>query len=162
MALSVCPSVSSSHLFFIMFLSSYHEIFRSNHHWQKWCPCKKPRSEVKGQGQRSQNKFYPYLGFSMILMIFQSSMTFHDFSRKFHFSRFSRPCGNPDHKIWQMTLKNKRASFLCYFKLRASLPSHIWIQTGGTVRKCPIWVKIDIFFCALWPWNLTDLIAAIW
>ena len=30
-----------------------------------------------------------------LLMIFQSSMTFHDFSRKFYFSRFSRPCGNP-------------------------------------------------------------------
>ena len=33
---------------FTMFLSSYHhEIFRSYYHWQKWCPCKRSRSEVK-------------------------------------------------------------------------------------------------------------------
>ena len=31
-----------------MFLSSYHhEFFRSYYHWQKWCPCKRSRSEVK-------------------------------------------------------------------------------------------------------------------
>ena len=37
--------------------------------------------------------------FPWLLMIFQSSMTFHDFSRKFHLSRFSRPCGNPDWSV---------------------------------------------------------------
>ena len=42
---------------FTMFLSWYHrEIFRSYYHWQKWCPCKRSRSEVKGQGHRCQNK----------------------------------------------------------------------------------------------------------
>ena len=45
---------------------------------------------------------------------------------------------------------------LCYFKLCASFRSHWWIQTGITVRKRPIWVKIDDFFLAVWPWNLTD------
>ena len=29
-----------------MFVSSYHhEIFRSYYHWQKWCPCKRSRSQ---------------------------------------------------------------------------------------------------------------------
>ena len=61
----------------------------------------------------------------MILISFQSFMTFHDFSGKFYFSSFSRPCGNSDLKIRQMTLKNNRAPFLCYFKLCASLRSHM-------------------------------------
>ena len=51
---SVCPSVC--HTFFTMFPSSYHhEIFRSYYHGQKWCPCKRSRSEVKGQGHRGQH-----------------------------------------------------------------------------------------------------------
>ena len=88
--------------------------------------------------------FSKFHDFSMIWMIFQSSMTFHDFAGKFHFSRFSRPCGNPDLEIRQMTLKNNRAPSLCYFKLCASLCSHMWFQTGVTVQKCLIWVKIKI------------------
>ena len=54
----VCPSVCLSvcHTFFTMFPSSYHhEIFRSYYHGQKWCPCKRSRSEVKGQGHRGQH-----------------------------------------------------------------------------------------------------------
>ena len=56
--LSVCVSVRPSvcHTFFTMFPSSYHhEIFRSYYHGQKWCPCKRSRSEVKGQGHRGQH-----------------------------------------------------------------------------------------------------------
>ena len=55
---SVCLSVRPSvcHTFFTMFPSSYHhEIFRSYYHGQKWCPCKRSRSEVKGQGHRGQH-----------------------------------------------------------------------------------------------------------
>ena len=52
------------------------------------------------------------------------------------------PC---DLEIWWMTLKNNRESFLCCFKLCATFHSHRWIQTGVTVRKCPIWVKLDDF-----------------
>ena len=61
--------------------------------------------------------------------------------------------------IWQMTLKNNRTSLLCCFKLCVSFHSHWWIQTGVTVRKHPIWVKIDDFFSLvtlkfdLWPWK---------
>ena len=52
--LSVCPSVC--HTFLTMFPSSYHhEIFRSYYQWQKWRPCKRSRSEVKGQGHRGQH-----------------------------------------------------------------------------------------------------------
>ena len=41
---------------------------------------------------------------------------------------------------------NNRAPILCYFKLCASFRSHWWIPTRVTVRKRPIWVKIDNFF----------------
>ena len=69
---------------------------------------------------------------------------------------FLEPC---DLKIWRMTLKNNRAPLLCYFKLYASFRSHRWIQAGVTVRKRPIWVKIDDFFSRVtlqfdvWPWK---------
>ena len=56
--------------------------------------------------------------------------------------RFVEPC---DLRIWCMTLKNNRAPLLFYLKLCASFRSHWWIQTGDTVRKWPIWVKIDNF-----------------
>ena len=47
-----------------------------------------------------------------------------------------------DLENWRMTLKNNRTPLLCCFKLRASFQSHWWIQTGVTVRKRQIWVKI--------------------
>ena len=40
-------------------------------------------------------------------------------------------------------LKNNRVPVLYYFKLCASFCSHLRIQIGVTVRKRPIWVKID-------------------
>ena len=55
---------------------------------------------------------------------------------------YFEPC---DLEILQMTLKNNRASLLCYFPLCAAFRSHWWIQTGVTVRKRPIWVKFDDF-----------------
>ena len=51
-----------------------------------------------------------------------------------------------DLEIWWMTPKNNRAPLLCYFKLLASFRSHWWIQTGVTVQKRLIWVKIYAFF----------------
>ena len=60
-----------------------------------------------------------------------------------------------DLEIWWMTLENNRAPLLYCFKLCASFHSHQWIQTGVTVRKRPIWVKIEISK-AVRPWNLTD------
>ena len=41
--------------------------------------------------------------------------------------------------------QNNRAPLLCHFKLCASFLSHWTIQTGVTVRKHLIWVKIDDF-----------------
>ena len=69
---------------------------------------------------------------------------------------FLEPC---DLEIWRMTLKNNRAPLLFYFKLCAAFCSHRWIQAGVTVRKRPIWVKIDDFFSCVtlqfdvWPWK---------
>ena len=56
-----------------------------------------------------------------------------------------------DLEIWWMTPKNNRARLL-YYKFCASFQTHQWIQTGVTVQKHPIWVKIDNFL-AMWPWN---------
>ena len=48
--LSVC------HTLFTIFLSSHHhEIFWSYYHWQKWRPCKRSRSKVKGEGHRGHD-----------------------------------------------------------------------------------------------------------
>ena len=64
-----------------------------------------------------------------------------------------------DLEIWWMTLKNNRAPLLCCFKLCASFHSHQWILIGVTVRKPPIWVKINNFFSRVtlkfdrWPWK---------
>ena len=64
-----------------------------------------------------------------------------------------------DLQIWWMTLKNKKAPLLCSFKLCVSFHSHWWIQAGVTVRKRPIWVKIDNYFSRVtlifdgWPWK---------
>ena len=70
------------------------------------------------------------------------------------FDVFIEPC---DLEIWQMTLKNNRAPLLCYFKRCASFHSHRWFQIGDTVRKRPIWVKINDFFqlCDLAIWCMT-------
>ena len=51
-----------------------------------------------------------------------------------------------DLEIWWMTLKNKKAPLLYYIELCASYQSHWWNQTGITVRKRPIRVKIGNFF----------------
>ena len=51
-----------------------------------------------------------------------------------------------DLEIWRMTLRNNRVPLLYYIKLRSSFHSHWWIQTGATVRKCPIWVKFNNLF----------------
>ena len=58
---------------------------------------------------------------------------------------------------WPM--ENNRVPLLRYFKLFASFRSHWWIQTGVTVRKRLIWVKIDDFFSrgnlkfGVWLWK---------
>ena len=56
-----------------------------------------------------------------------------------------------------MTLRNNRVPILYYVKLCASFQSHQWIQTGVTVRKRPIWVKMSDFFvpCNLENWRMT-------
>ena len=56
--------------------------------------------------------------------------------------QFFRLC---DREIWWMTLQKYRTPLLCNFKLCASFRSHWWIQTWVTVRKRPIWVKLDDF-----------------
>ena len=69
---------------------------------------------------------------------------------------FFVPC---DLEIWWETLENNRAPFLYHVKLGASFESHRWIQTGVTVQKHLILVKIIDFLCHVtlkfngWPWK---------
>ena len=71
-------------------------------------------------------------------------------------SAFLVPC---DLEIWWMTLKNNRAPLLYYIKLCASFKSHMWFQTGVTVRKRLIRIQIDNFLSHVtlkfdgWPWK---------
>ena len=64
-----------------------------------------------------------------------------------------------DLEINWMTFKNNRAPLLGYVKLCALFQHHQWIQTGVTVQKCPIRVKICDFFVLfdldLWPLTVT-------
>ena len=61
-----------------------------------------------------------------------------------------------------MTLKNNRTPLLCYIKLCASFQSHRWIQTGVTVPKSSIRVKIGDFLSCVtlkidgWPWKTIE------
>ena len=50
-----------------------------------------------------------------------------------------------DLENWRITLKNNRVPLLCCFNLCASFHNQWWVQTGATVWKHPIWVKIDDF-----------------
>ena len=62
-------------------------------------------------------------------------------------------------KFDRWPLKSNRAPLLCYFKLWASFRSHLWIQTGVTVRKHPSQIKISDFLSHVtfkfdgWPWK---------
>ena len=59
-----------------------------------------------------------------------------------------------------MTLKNNKAHLLHYIKLCASFQIHWWVQTGVTVQKCSIRVKIGDFLSCVtlkfdgWPWKI--------
>ena len=70
--------------------------------------------------------------------------------------RLFSPC---DLEIWWMTSKIYRAPLLHYIKLCASSRTPRWIQTGVTVRKRSIRVKIGNFLSRVtlkfdgWPWK---------
>ena len=89
----------------------------------------------------------------------QTGVTVRKRSIRIKISNFFVPC---DLEIWWMTLKNNRALFLCHIKLCASFQSHRWIQTGVTVRKRSIRVKISDFLSCVtlkfdrWPWKMIE------
>ena len=64
-----------------------------------------------------------------------------------------------DLEIWWMTSKNYRAPLLHYIKLCVSSQTPPWIQTGVTVPKRTIQVKIGDFLSCVtlkfdgWPWK---------
>ena len=77
------------------------------------------------------------------------------------YCRFFSLC---DREIWWMTLKNNRA-LLYYVKLCASFGIHWWIQTGVTVRKRWIRVKIGNILSHVtlkfdgWPWKTIGILS---
>ena len=82
--------------------------------------------------------------------------------------RYLEPC---DLEIWQMTLKNNRAPFLCNFKLCASFRNHWCIETGvdspetpnlGQIRRYLETCDLEIWRMTLNKANLRDLLAATW
>ena len=59
-------------------------------------------------------------------------------------------------KFYERLKKNDRAPPPYYAKLCASFQGHRRIETGVTVWKCSIWVKICVFFpCDLNIWQMT-------
>ena len=84
--------------------------------------------------------------FPWLLMSFQSSMTFHDFSRKFYFSRFSqfsRPCGNPvisGHSLswWRLQMET--------FSALLALCTGNSLVTGEFHAQRPMSRSFDVFF----------------
>ena len=61
-----------------------------------------------------------------------------------------------DLEIWQMTLKNNMAPFLCYLKLCASFHSHRTIKTGVAIQKPLFGSNHQIFVpCDLKIWQIT-------
>ena len=116
--------------------------------------------------------FLSSMTFPWLSMIFQSSMTFHYFSRKIYFSRFSRPCGNPD-KGHGFSNHRQLGCFSTEFKLttkktsRIRIIGHLWGESIGNmdgmfpnhhtcnwqnVLKTPGWnvVILSFFRKSLW------------
>ena len=65
----------------------------------------------------------------------------------------------PGNLMEDLKKQNNRAPTLYYVKLCASFQSHRRIQTGVTVLKCSIWVKIGDYLSPVtskfdrWPWK---------
>ena len=110
----------------------------------------------------SKNNRSPLLRYIKLCVIFQShrwiqtGVTVGKCSIQFKIGDCFVPC---DLGIWQVTLKSNRAPLLCYFKLCASFHRRWSIQTGVTVRKRQIRVKIGKFLSHMtlkfdrWPWE---------
>ena len=102
--------------------------------------------------------FYPYASFMHHFVAIDESKLELQFWNA-HFGSKSAifvPCNLV---IWWMNLKNNWTPLLTDFKLCAPFRSHCWIQTGATVLKRQICVKIGDFLSlmalkfAWWPWK---------
>ena len=120
--------------------------------------------------------FLSSMTFPWLLTIFQSSMTFHDFSRKFYFSRFSRfsrPCGNPVRLIqrerevmgnWtpeaKQTIGHSEDTTCVYVIVNISMLTDL----GKSHKLKFLFALVDIILCQCWfnqclyPWLHTQTI----
>ena len=129
--------------------------FDSNHRF--FNPC-----DLEIWWMTSKNNRAPFLYYIKLCVSFQihqwvkTEVTVRKRSIRVKIGNFFVPS---DLEIWWMKLKDNKAPLLYYIKFCASFQSHGWIQTEVTVRKRPIWVKIDDFFSLLtlkfdgWPWK---------
>ena len=127
---------------------------------QNWCIFV-PR-DLETWGMTSKNDRAPLLYYIKLCVSFQShgwiqtGVTVRKRTIQFKIGNFFVL---RDLESWQMTLKNNRAPLLYCINLCASLKSHVWIQTGVTVRKRPIRVEIGNFLSRVtltfdrWPWK---------
>ena len=140
-----------------MLLSSYHhELFRGYYHWQKWCPCK-TRLEVKVTEVKTQlSRFHSHqwIQAGVIVRKHPILVKSDDFLAVWP---------------WNLTDDLEKQMGTSSMLLFPSFRSHWWIQTGVTVHKRPIWVKIDdlIFFSCVtlkfhgWPWKTIGHLCSI-
>ena len=100
--------------------------------------------------------FLSSMTFPWLLMIFQSSMTFHDFSRIFYFARFSRPCGNPESMPPRGMALNK-SDLNSYdagdgiFRLWGSIPCLLmpWLLKSPEHQQAWYWIcRTDNMYCS--------------
>ena len=102
--------------------------------------------------------YFKFCGSFHIHRLIQTGVTIRKHQIRVKIGDFFVAC---DLEIWGMTLKNNRASLLCYSKLCASFRSHLWIQTGVTARNDQFRSKSVIFFLFRvtlkfdgWPWKI--------
>ena len=115
--------------------------FYPNHRF--FSPCDLEIWCMTSKNNRATLLYYSKLCVSLqIHWWIQTEVTLRKRSIRVEIGDFFVPC---DLQIWWMTLENKRAPLLYYIKLCASFQIHRWIQTGVTVQKRSIWVKIGNF-----------------
>ena len=91
-----------------------------------------------------------------ICLSLQILLSVSKFPLSWHAWWFFPPC---ERQFWWMTLEDNRAPYLYFIKHCASFKSHGWIQTGITVQKRSIRVKIGDLLSRVtlkfdgWPWK---------
>ena len=140
--------------------------------WGKTYQC-----QISNTGDLSVWDFLSSMTFPWLLMIFQSSMTFHDFSRKLYFSRFSRfsrPCGNPEWThfttIWKREWIYTAIVYVqdVIWNMHFSIQSEIWQSNRGSqwrswrYVRCIITHGLCSYNARLFNDEVTAIVVSYW